>query len=78
MVLFNWPLWAGALLAIMVALYCFAGGIRASIWTDAAQSGVMLIAMALLLVVSQRSGYQVALIVLLSAWGKVDGFLIVP
>lgn len=34
--------------AVMVLLYCFAGGIRASIWTDAAQSCVMMAAMVLL------------------------------
>jgi len=33
-------------------VYCIAGGIRASIWTDAAQSIVMVIAMAALLVVA--------------------------
>ena len=33
---------------IIVLLYCFSGGIRASIWTDAAQSFVMLIAMFLI------------------------------
>lgn len=51
-VLFEWPAWAGAVMgAIMVIAYCFAGGIRASIWTDAAQSVVMITAMALMLVV---------------------------
>ena len=45
-VLFDWPLWSGAVAgAILVSLYCFAGGIRASIWTDAAQSIVMIFAM---------------------------------
>ena len=73
-VLFNWPLWAGAVIgAIMVALYCFAGGIRASIWTDAAQSGVMLIAMALLLVVSVVALGGVDSVIV--SMGKVDGFL---
>lgn len=38
--------------AVMVVAYCFAGGIRASIWTDAAQSVVMLVAMALLVAVA--------------------------
>lgn len=48
-VLFGWDYSVGAIIgAIMVLLYCFAGGIRASIWTDAAQSFVMIIAMALL------------------------------
>lgn len=49
-VLFEWPSWAGATLsATLVTLYCFAGGIRASIWTDAAQSTVMIVAMGLLM-----------------------------
>lgn len=52
-VLFDWPLWAGAVLgAVMVAIYCFAGGIRASIWTDAAQSIVMILAMGVMLFIS--------------------------
>lgn len=52
-VLFDWDYSVGAIIgAVMVLLYCFAGGIRASIWTDAAQSFVMIFAMALLLVVA--------------------------
>lgn len=48
-VLFGWPDWLGAVVgAVVVVLYCFAGGIRASIWTDAVQSCVMIGAMALL------------------------------
>lgn len=51
-VLLGWPSWAGACVgAVMVGLYCVAGGIRASIWTDAAQSVVMIAAMALLLLI---------------------------
>ena len=47
--LFGWPSWLGAVLgAIVVVVYCFSGGIRASIWTDAAQSIVMIGAMGLL------------------------------
>ncbi len=50
-VLLDWPLWSGAVAgAVLVCLYCFAGGIRASIWTDAAQSIVMIVAMGLLLI----------------------------
>ncbi len=49
-VLLGWPAWAGAVMgAVLVALYCLAGGIRASIWTDAAQSVVMVLAMGFLL-----------------------------
>ncbi len=55
-VLFDWPYWAGAVLGgVLVTLYCIAGGIRASIWTDAAQSFVMILAMGLLLFVSVDS-----------------------
>lgn len=49
--LFGWEPQVGAIIgAIIVVLYCFSGGIRASIWTDAAQSIVMILAMATLLV----------------------------
>ncbi|MBU0538216.1 MAG: sodium/proline symporter [Gammaproteobacteria bacterium] len=49
-VLFDWPTWAGAVCgAVLVAVYCLAGGIRASIWTDAAQSVVMITAMGILM-----------------------------
>jgi sodium/proline symporter len=49
-VLFGWEYGAGAVVgAVIVLLYCFAGGIRASIWTDAAQSIVMIVAMGVLL-----------------------------
>lgn len=48
--LFDWPMWLGAVIGVViVTVYCFAGGIRASIWTDAAQSIVMVGAMTLLL-----------------------------
>lgn len=49
--LFGWDARVGAILgAVVVVLYSFAGGLRASIWTDAAQSFVMLFAMIALLV----------------------------
>ena len=52
-VLFGWETWSGAVLgSAIIVIYCFAGGIRASIWTDAAQSIVTLIAMCLLLIIS--------------------------
>ncbi len=55
-VLFGWPESAGAILgAALVVTYCMAGGIRASIWTDAAQSLVMMVAMGLLLAVALES-----------------------
>ena len=47
---FGVDLNTGALFVIaIVVLYCYAGGIRASIWTDAVQSIVMLIAMLILI-----------------------------
>ena len=52
-VLFGWEYGVGAVMgAVIVVLYCFAGGIRASIWTDVAQIIVMYGAMTLLVVVS--------------------------
>jgi sodium/proline symporter len=52
-VLFGWEYGVGAAVgAAIVLLYCFAGGIRASIWTDAAQSTVMIVAMAVLLLMA--------------------------
>jgi len=69
--MFGWPSWLGATVgAIIVVLYCFAGGIRASIWTDAAQSTVMIVAVALLV------GYGVAEVggwsALVTALGGID------
>lgn len=50
-VLLDWPLQTGAIVgSILVVAYCFAGGLRASIWTDAVQSMVMMVAMATLLI----------------------------
>lgn len=44
--IFGVPPWAGATLgALIVVAYCVSGGLRASIWTDAAQAIVMLVAM---------------------------------
>lgn len=55
-VLFGWPNWGGAVLgSVLVMVYCYAGGIRASIWTDAAQSFVMILAMGMLLFVAVAS-----------------------
>jgi len=49
-VLFGWDLSAGAIIgAGLVLLYSYSGGIRASIWTDAAQSLVMISAMLLMM-----------------------------
>jgi len=50
-VLLDWNLATGIIAgAVIVLAYSFAGGIRASIWTDAAQSFVMIIGMALLMI----------------------------
>ncbi|NQY68729.1 MAG: sodium/proline symporter [Flavobacteriales bacterium] len=47
--IFDLQFWIGALVgAVLVVAYCFAGGIRATIWTNAAQSIVMIVVMALL------------------------------
>ena len=43
-VMMGWPEMVGILIGfVLVVAYCYAGGIRASIWTDAAQSCVMVI-----------------------------------
>ena len=73
-VLFDWPSWSGALMgAILVSLYCFSGGIRASIWTDAAQSCVMILAMGLLLVVAVHASGGINASI--DSMENVDGFL---
>lgn len=67
-VLFGWEEFVGALLgASIVASYCWAGGIRASIWTDALQSIVMLVAMFVLLVVALDSLGGIP-----AAWAALD------
>ena len=49
--LFGWDMTVGALIGTaIVILYSFAGGIRADIWTDAAQSFIMIVAMVMILV----------------------------
>ncbi len=43
-VMLGWPELVGILIGfVLVVAYCYAGGIRASIWTDAAQSCVMIV-----------------------------------
>ncbi|WP_299586936.1 sodium/proline symporter [uncultured Microbulbifer sp.] len=76
-VLLDWPLWSGAVAgAILICLYCFAGGIRASIWTDAAQSLVMIGAMGTLLVVAlaDLGGLSVTLDRMRAVEGFMDWF----
>ncbi len=73
-VLFEWPHWGGAVIgALLVLLYCYAGGIRASIWTDAAQSVVMILAMGTLLFTATQTigGIGTAL----SRMHEVEGFM---
>ncbi len=73
-VLFGWPTYAGAVIgAILVVVYCLAGGIRASIWTDAAQSVVMICAMTMMLVVGIHSfgGIEGAI----TKMEAIDGYL---
>ncbi len=53
--LFEWDMWVGVLIGTaIVILYSYAGGIRADIWTDAAQSIVMIATMALILLAAMR------------------------
>lgn len=52
-VIFGWNYsWGIILGAVIVVAYCFSGGIRASIWTDALQSILMMVAMMMLLVIA--------------------------
>ena len=64
MVTLDWDLTVGVVVgAILVLAYCYSGGIRASIWTDAAQSIVMIIAMGLLMLkgVQESGGMDMAI-----------------
>ena len=52
-VVFGWNYsWGIILGAVIVVTYCFSGGIRASIWTDAIQSVLMMVAMIMLLIIA--------------------------
>ena len=51
--IFGWEYSLGiGLGAVIVVTYCFSGGIRASIWTDAVQSILMMVAMIILVIVA--------------------------
>jgi len=82
--LFGWQLHTGAMLvAVLVATYCLAGGIRASIWTDAIQSFIMLVSMGLLLItaIDRLGGVDAAIVRLDSVPNYLNWFppdLIVP
>ncbi len=50
---FNWDYRIGVIIGtLIVVIYCFSGGIRASIWTDTIQAIIMIFSLLLLLVVS--------------------------
>jgi sodium/proline symporter len=52
-VVFGWDYYLGIVLgAAIVTIYCFSGGVRAEIWTDAVQGIVMIGSLVLLLVVA--------------------------
>ncbi|WP_193199445.1 sodium/proline symporter [Nostoc sp. MG11] len=52
-VVFGWDYYWGIVLgAIMVVIYCFSGGVRAEIWTDAVQGIIMIGSLLLLLTVA--------------------------
>ena len=72
---FEWSASSGIFIgAVMVAAYSFAGGIRASIWTDVAQSIVMISAMFLLVIVCHQE--VVALTGLSKALASIDPALL--
>lgn len=52
-VMLGWPTYVGIIVgAVIVTAYSFAGGIRASIWTDVVQSILMVFSMILLLLIA--------------------------
>ena len=52
-VIFDQPVYVGIALSVAVILfYCWAGGIRASIWTDTAQVAVMTLSLLVILIVA--------------------------
>ena len=52
----DWAPTVGILIGfVLVVAYCYAGGIRASIWTDAAQSSVMIVGSTILCFVAVKS-----------------------
>ena len=72
--LLEWPLETGVIVsAVMIALYCWAGGIRASVWTDAAHAIVMVIAMAIMLWIGFDN--QGGLTNAIHKWREIDGYM---
>ncbi|MFQ4146032.1 sodium/proline symporter [Chlorogloeopsis sp. ULAP02] len=60
-VVFGWDYYLGIVLGtIIVIIYCFSGGVRAEIWTDAAQGIIMIGSLLLLLTVAITNGGGVA------------------
>jgi len=52
-VVFGWNYYLGIVIgAVIVVIYCFSGGIRASIWTDAVQAIIMVVSLLILLYVA--------------------------
>jgi len=73
--IFGWDYaWGIIIGAVIVVAYCFSGGIRASIWTDAVQTVVMIGALLLLLVVTIDAGDGVGNI--FTALGNADESLV--
>ncbi|HEX7720201.1 MAG TPA: sodium/proline symporter [Woeseiaceae bacterium] len=70
------PATGAVVVAAMILAYSVAGGIRASIWTDAAQSTVMLAAMSLLFIVGVlgQGGVSVAIDKMTAVPGFLDLF----
>lgn len=69
----GWNRTVGAsLMAVMVLSYSVAGGIRASIWTDVAQSVVMLVAMIILVFFALASLGGVGNV--MQAWQAIPGY----
>ncbi len=55
-VVFGWNYHLGIIIgAAIVVIYCFSGGIRASIWTDAVQAVIMVVSLLILLVIAVAS-----------------------
>jgi sodium/proline symporter len=74
-ILMDWQIWQGILLGSLIVLsYCLAGGIRASIWTDAAQSFVMFIAMLVMLYVVLQTMGGIAEVY--TDLKRIDGYLV--
>ena len=72
---FGWNYYVGIILgALVVCIYCFSGGIRASIWTDAIQAVIMIFSLLLLLIVAIN--YCGGIDQLWATLGKIDPNLV--